>query len=274
MSDETFKTKEDVLAHYDGTIQKVVGDKYIITDDFIEEDMFIAYRIISIKRFGDVKIGEVGGYVTGSKCLSATDESWIGPNVKAFVSEVKNDSVVTGDASLYNSIVDGSMISATGDKITLLNSTIIDSYVNGAGKFSSSKIEQCDLSLRESYSDSRFISANLERCNITNGEFQINSCVLYGLSMKDDTSIGHLNLSNIDYPRTHYINSSYYQTIDVELIMDGDNRRIDVDHDLSTEDIAEIIKKINADNEENARFIKIRESADDIVRRANNMTRS
>lgn len=273
MSGEVLKTKEDVLSFYADSIQKVVGDKYIITDDFIEESIFIAYRIVSIKRFGDVKIGEVGGYITGSKCLSATDESWVGPNVKVFASEVKNDSVVTGNVSLYNSTVDGSMISAIGDRITLLASTIIDSYVNGAGKFESSSVEQCDLSLREVSNLSRFASSNLERCIITNGVFQISSCNLYGLSMKDDTSIGYLTLTNVDYPRKRYISSNHYQTVDIELNA-GNNKRIDVDHDLSTEDIANIIKKINEDNEKNAKYEKLRASAENIANIANNMMRS
>lgn len=273
MNGEVLKTKEDVLAYYADAIQKVVGDKYIIIDDLIEESIFIAYRIVSIKRFGDVKIGEVGGYITSSKCLSDTDESWVGPNVKVFASAVVNDSVITGNVSLYNSTVDGSMLSATGDKITLLASTIVDSYINGAGKFESSNVEQCDFSLREVSDLSRFASSNLERCNITNGVFQISSCNLHGLSMKDDTSIGHLTLNNVDYPRKHYISSNHYQVIDVEL-SSGTNKRIDVDHDLSTEDIANIIKKINEDNEKNAKYEKLRASAENIANIANNMMRS
>lgn len=274
MNDELLKTKEDVLSYYADAIQKVVGDKYIITDDLIEEGMFLAYRIISIKRFGDVKIGEVGGYVTGSKCLSATDESWIGHNVKAYSSEVKNDSVVTGNVSLINSTVDGSMISATGDEMALFNSTIIDSYVNGAGRFENSKVEQCDFSLRELANDSRFIYSNLERCNINNGKFQIKSCNLYGFAMKDDTSIGNLTLNNVDYPRKHYISSNSYQTVDVEFITSGNSRRIDVDRDLSTEDVAKIIKEIDEDNEKNTKYEKLRTSAENIANIANNMMRS
>ena len=286
MSSEVLKTKEDVLSFYADSIQKVVGDKYIITDEFIG-GLLLAYRIVSIKRFGDVEIGEVGGYVTSSKCLSATDESWIGPYVVASESEVKNDSVVTGNVSLCGSTVDGSMISTTGDKMILLNSTIIDSYVNGAGDFNSSRIEQCDFSLREVSSLSKFEYSDLERCNITNGVFQISSCSLYGLSMKDDTSIGYLTLNNVDYPRKHYINSNHYQTVDVELsvkqytdkIIGVDrglsrNKRIDVDHNLSTEDIANIIKKINEDNEKNTKYEKLRASAENIANIANNMMRS
>lgn len=273
MSDEALKTKEDVLSYYADAIQKVVGDKYIITDDFIEEGMFLAYRIISIKRFGDVKIGEVGGYITSSKCLSATDESWVGPNVKAFASEVKNDSVVTGNVSLYNSTVDGSMISATGDEITLRISAVTDSYINGAGKFESSNVEQCDFSLREVAKDSVFASSNLERCNITNGVFQIRSCNLCGFSMKDDTSIGYLTLNNADYPRKHYISSNHYQTVNVENITDV-NTGMAVESDLNTEDIAAIIKKIDEANENNAKYEKLRASAENFANIANNMTRS
>lgn len=96
-----------------------VGDKYeLIKDDFIfpyGEDGPKLYRIKALKDFGDVKKGDLGGYVEGEHNLSRYGDCWIYDNSCVFdgsfvddSAKVKEDSLVSSAAVLVgNSIVKG-----------------------------------------------------------------------------------------------------------------------------------------------------------------------
>ena len=85
-------------------IPKIVnpeGKKYILTDYTCQVDGQTLYRIRALKDFGNVKAGELGGYVAGEHNLSQDGICWIFP--KAVVREnasVKDEARVFGKSRL------------------------------------------------------------------------------------------------------------------------------------------------------------------------------
>jgi hypothetical protein len=64
--------------------------KYELTTNFIEDDGKILYRIKALKDFGDVKAGDVGGYIEKESNLSQEGDCWVFPMAK-----------VSGNAKVY-----------------------------------------------------------------------------------------------------------------------------------------------------------------------------
>ena len=77
--------------------------KYKLIDETIEHNGKTLYRIQALKDFGDVKAGDLGGYVESEKNLSqydncwVADEAWVYGNARIF-----NDARVFGNARVFN----------------------------------------------------------------------------------------------------------------------------------------------------------------------------
>jgi hypothetical protein len=77
--------------------------KYKLTDEKIKYYNRTLYRIQALKDFGDVKAGDLGGYVESEKNLSqydncwVADEAWVYGNARIF-----NDARVFGNARVFN----------------------------------------------------------------------------------------------------------------------------------------------------------------------------
>lgn len=70
----------------------------------VERRTVVLYRIQALKDFGDVKIGDLGGWVENENVLSHEDECWIWDNA-----EVYRDGIVCDNAQVYSSakVIDG-----------------------------------------------------------------------------------------------------------------------------------------------------------------------
>lgn len=86
--------------------------KYELTNEYITYLGKKLYRIKALKNFGNVKIGELGGYIEKEDNLSQYDNAWV--YGKAIV---KDNAMVCGDARVYgdavvkdNAIVGGNAI--------------------------------------------------------------------------------------------------------------------------------------------------------------------
>lgn len=77
--------------------------KYILSEQpQTLPDGLVLYRIIAMKNFIGVKIGDVGGYVAGSHSLTQLGDCWIFDNAKVYDSaQVSGHARVSGKARIY-----------------------------------------------------------------------------------------------------------------------------------------------------------------------------
>jgi len=77
--------------------------KYELTNETINFENKKLFRIRALKDFGNVKAGDLGGYVESENNLSQEDNCWIYENAKVYGNaEVSNDDIVSGNARVYD----------------------------------------------------------------------------------------------------------------------------------------------------------------------------
>ena len=86
--------------------------KYKLTDEKIKHNGRTLYRIQALKDFGDVKAGELGGYVESETNLSHEGNCWVADEAKVFhearISDnawVYDDAQVYGDTEIKNGFI-------------------------------------------------------------------------------------------------------------------------------------------------------------------------
>lgn len=78
--------------------------KYRLTDEEIIVGDRKLYRIQALKSFGNVKKGQLGGYIESEKNLSHIGNSWVADRALVFENaEIKNNAIIAGDALVYGS---------------------------------------------------------------------------------------------------------------------------------------------------------------------------
>ena len=80
-----------------------MAKKYeLVKDDYIHYRWKILYRIRALKDFGDVKAGDIGGYIESEKNLSHDGSCWVYDNAKVYGNaEVFGHSKIYGNAQVY-----------------------------------------------------------------------------------------------------------------------------------------------------------------------------
>ena len=73
-----------------------MSDKYKLTDKTKEASSIKLFRIQALRSFGDVKAGDLGGWVEGVKNLSQDGDAWVSGNAWVF-----GNARVYGDAQVY-----------------------------------------------------------------------------------------------------------------------------------------------------------------------------
>ncbi|WP_375638704.1 MULTISPECIES: hypothetical protein [unclassified Bartonella] len=77
----------------------MIKKKYELTDETIKVDRITLYRIRALKDFGDVKKGDLGGWVESERNLSHDNNCWIGGEAWVYDdAEVYNNAKVGGNA--------------------------------------------------------------------------------------------------------------------------------------------------------------------------------
>lgn len=87
-----------------------MNNKYVLTDECITTlSGAVLHRIKSLKDFGDVKAGMLGGFIEKEENLNIYDNAWVGNNALVYDNaHVCGNARVYGKASVYeNSFVDG-----------------------------------------------------------------------------------------------------------------------------------------------------------------------
>jgi len=79
--------------------QFLKGDemKYKLTDETIEFNGKTLFRIQALKDFGDVKAGDLGGYIESEKNLSQEGNCWVADNARVF-----DNALISGNAKVYD----------------------------------------------------------------------------------------------------------------------------------------------------------------------------
>ena len=78
--------------------------KYRLTGNHINIGNRILYQIEALKDFGNVKAGDLGGYIESEKNLSQYDNAWVYGNAEVYGdAQVYGDAKVYGDAEVYGS---------------------------------------------------------------------------------------------------------------------------------------------------------------------------
>jgi predicted acyltransferase (DUF342 family) len=80
----------------DTTSKSISNKKYELTDDTISIDGKTLYRIKALKSFGDVKEGDLGGYIEKEDNLSHNENCWVYENA-----EVYGDAWITDYAKVF-----------------------------------------------------------------------------------------------------------------------------------------------------------------------------
>ena len=90
-------------------ITEFMSMKYALTDEVINTDGTTLYRIRSLKYFGDVKYGDLGGFVESEDNLLHKGDCWVSGNAKVYSNaRVCEDALVYGYAVVYgNATVSG-----------------------------------------------------------------------------------------------------------------------------------------------------------------------
>ena len=104
-------------------------NKYeLLQDDKIEVSGHILYRIKALKDFGDVKAGDLGGYIEGESNLSQEGTCWVYDNAHVFGGAyvcgdacVCDNARVCGDAHVYNNarVCDNAKINKISDVLCI-----------------------------------------------------------------------------------------------------------------------------------------------------------
>lgn len=99
--------------------------KYELTEETIEYEGHRLYRIRALKDFGDVKEGDLGGWIGDEKALSFSGNCWVYGNAKVFGGCTGlGYSQVTGDAKVMDNAVMGERTSIKGNAIIFGDASI------------------------------------------------------------------------------------------------------------------------------------------------------
>ena len=119
----------DMSTHVRNYTERTEDKKYILTNQTITVDDITYHRIVAIKNFGDVKAGDLGGWIDTEESLSQRGNCWIYNNAKAAKCRIMGNVVVKGNATLYQ--VKMGADSKVAGNVWVMNSTIYNSYVAG-----------------------------------------------------------------------------------------------------------------------------------------------
>ena len=200
----------------DSLAEKIVDRKYEITD--ITEYKFERelYRIRALKNFGDVKKGDLGGFVSSYDNLSQDGDCWIYDNAAVVDNaNIIEDAKIKGDAKICGAVVVRGDSVIRDDCEIYMQSFIVDSYISGECclynmEVHDSKLEGC-LYLNQSSIQKSNIIANDARIHdktfIHDSKLKLTKdsdiCKSYiGMS----TMQGHIRLDNVEISNSKVIN--------------------------------------------------------------------
>ena len=153
--------------------------KYELTDETIEVYGTALHRIKALKDFGNVKKGELGGYVESERNLSQEGNCWVFGNAKVYDNawvfgnaEVYGNAEVCGNAEVYG---DADYITIKGLGSKYRNTTIFKTKENIAvkcGCFYGTLAEFVDK-VKETHGNSKFAKEYLALIDLVKIHFEL-----------------------------------------------------------------------------------------------------
>lgn len=234
-------TCDDVLNKYSDKLIDNVGDKYILIDDTMQHSEHLLYRIVSIKKFADVKVGDIGGYVSSSSCLDSSDRSWIYEDACVINSVVTGDSIVSGITNIIDSTINGSSIYVSvKDGVYIKNSSIVETDICYPSTIVDSIINGCDLTYKYQVESYNIFKCNLFKVFITAVLCNIQDCSINNITLNSRVKMKGIRLVNVDTNNTNKVECK--EEVNIKLRNYSD---IQIDKDMSSKDIKEIAQRLS-----------------------------
>lgn len=129
----------------------MTASKYHLTDNMEFYEGKVVYQIRACRDFGDVKNGDLGGWVTSHASLSHEGNCWIddqsyliGDNIRIGEDAVLKNTIVTGRVIILgSSLIENSDFN--GLDILVESSTITNSYIDGYCNISYSDVDYSEV---------------------------------------------------------------------------------------------------------------------------------
>ena len=161
----------------------------LLKDDYILEEVFgntvVLHRIKALKSFGDVKEGDIGGYIESKRNLSYEDgdNSWVYDDARVYgLAIVRNNSTVREIATVRGTTVLTNGSDASGNSV-VENAVLVSSIING-------------------------MSSAKDFCEIYNSSIRCSSCVVGRVKIRNSIIRGGSKISqSLSFP-TLYIDGN------------------------------------------------------------------
>ena len=184
--------------------------KYELTDNTSSYKGIVLHQIRALRSFGNVKTGELGGFIESEDNLSHIGTCWVYNSAKVYgkiklmgTSIVSDEAIVTGNATIRVCIItDNSMFNASGNirgKLIMSDDSYLSGNINLVGQLtmadSSSIRGSIDCSGQIIMADSSSIKDTL-KCSgqlsmSDDSSMNGNSCIYGSVSMCDDSTISN-----------------------------------------------------------------------------------
>lgn len=101
--------------------------KYEFTDEFVEYEFNKLFRIKAVRDFGDVKAGDLGGFICKDTDIDEEGNAWVYDDARVLSSDILHDASVKGNALISHScIIDNAYV---GDNARVLKSTVMHNAI-------------------------------------------------------------------------------------------------------------------------------------------------
>lgn len=153
----------------------------LLKDDYILEEVFgnpvTLYRVKALKDFGDVKEGDVGGYIESKRNLSYEDgdNSWVYDDARVYgLASVRNNSTVRESAIVRGATVFTNGSDASGNSI-VENAVFISSIIDKCSEVK----DFCEIYISSIRDSSRVVGRVKIRNSIISGHSKISQSLSY-----------------------------------------------------------------------------------------------
>lgn len=140
--------------------------KYELTGETRDHEGLTVHRIRAVRDFGDVKAGDLGGWIEGERNLSHTGDAWIANDaVAAGLSVVQDDAQMRNEAALYDHAVLTGSATMEGNAIADDHAKIVDRAWMGGDSHATGRVwvsDDSSLSDNVQVQDNSEISGNAE----------------------------------------------------------------------------------------------------------------
>lgn len=169
-------------------------NKYRLTDEKMSTDLdLVAYRIVALRDFGNVKAGDLGGFIEKESNLSHSGDCWIDED-----SMVVYSSIVRGDAQIsYSDIWDGCVIEGSA----IISGCNMGGQIKiSGGNINDSRIEGRNITIKGGIINDSFLRSNVfVEGGVIKESTMSDCCICTGDSINFDVDNNNFHTLNLSY---------------------------------------------------------------------------